>query len=124
MMLLRESDKPRTFESKVAEYVQKPAWPVPKILKDQIKVSNMLRGGRRVEFAIRQGAPMPFIYTVLARVEGGNQFEELVDYDHIGPFSTDDWTLEITGWEPRQLTLRVGIEPFEIQTDRVVINLR
>jgi hypothetical protein len=122
-MMLRESDSPRTFASKIAEYVQKPAWPTPKFLKDQVKVSPMPNGGRRLDFAIRQGTPFPIIYNITARAENDQHFEELVDFDHVGPFSTDDWVLEITGWTPEIVVLKVGIEPFEFQTDEVRVKV-
>lgn len=122
-MTLRESDAPRGFSSKVAEYVQKPAWPTPKFLKDQIRVTTPPDGGMRIDFAVRSGSPLPYLYAVRARAERGDLFEEVIDYDHIGPFSTDDWVLEITRWHPAQLKLAVGIEPFEIRTDRVVLVL-
>lgn len=122
-MMLRESDSPRTFASKLAEYVQKPAWPTPKFLKDQIRVSRMPNGGRRLDFAVRQGSPFPLIYNITARASNERLFEELVDFDHIGPFSTDDWVLEITNWTPEIVVLRVGVEPLEIQTDQVTIRL-
>ncbi len=122
-MMLRESDSPRTFASKLAEYVQKPAWPTPKFLKDQIRVSPMPNGGRRLDFAVRQGSPFPLIYTITACAENAGLFEELVDFDHIGPFSTDDWVLEITDWTPEIVVLKVGIEPFEFQTDMVRVKV-
>lgn len=122
-MMLRESDSPRTFASKLAEYVQKPAWPTPKFLKDQIRVSRMPNGGRRLDFAVRQGSPFPLIYTITACAENEGLFEELVDFDHIGPFSTDDWVLEITDWTPEIVVLKVGIEPFEFQTDMVRVKV-
>lgn len=123
-LVLIESDRPRTLSSKLAEYVQKPARPKLVFLKDQIKTSRIPSGGKRVEFAIRQGSPFPIIYSVLARANNDRGlFEQLIDYDHIGPFSTDDWVLEILGWEPDTVVLRLGIEPFEFQTDEVTIRI-
>lgn len=120
--MLRESDAPRTLASKLAEWVQKPARPKPFILKDQIRASRIPSGGRRVDFAIRQGSPFPIIYSVLARAtDSRGQFEEVIDYDHIGPFSTDDWVLEIRDWLPDQIIIKVGLEPFEFEMDRVSI---
>jgi hypothetical protein len=121
-MVLRESDAPRSFSSKVAEYVQKPAWPGIKFLKDQIKVSD-ITNGKRVDFAIRQGTPFPLIYAITARAEEAGMIDELVDYDHIGPFSTDDWVLEITEWRPKTVILKVGLEPFEILLDEASVVL-
>ena len=62
MLALRESDAPRTLSSKLVEYVQKPAFPSLRFLKDGVKVSAIPGGGRRVDFSIRQGTPIPIVY--------------------------------------------------------------
>ena len=124
-MILRESDNPRTFMSKFVEYVQKPAWPSLKFLKDNIRTSLIPDGGHRVEFEVRSGVIIPFIYTIQAVASNLQGLEEeLVDYDHIGPLSTDGWVLEIRGWEPQELVLTLGIMPFEIRTDQAQIVLK
>lgn len=121
-MVLRESDRPRKFASKLAEFVQKPAAPTILFLKDQLRVEPMPTG-RRVVFAVRSGLPIPIIYTIFSRASDGRLSEEMADYDHIGPFSTDDWVLEITGWKPDTVHLKLGIEPFEFFTDEVSVVL-
>ncbi len=124
-LTLLESDRPRTFSSKLAEYVQKPARLKPSILKDQVKTSRIPSGGTRIDFAVRQGSPFPIIYSVLARANNDRgSFEEMIDYDHIGPFSTDDWVLEIRGWQADSVVLQIGIEPFEIKVDDVTVRSR
>ena len=122
-ILLRESDAPRSFQSKIAEYVQKPAAPTIRFLKDQIKVEEVPGGGKRIRFALRSGLPIPLIYSVLIRAQGNGLVDELIDYDHIAPFSTDDWVADISGFSPDSVHLEVGIEPFEIRTDRMDVAL-
>lgn len=120
-----ESDIPRTFHSKLAEYVQKPAWPSLRFLKAQVRVTRG-PGRVRIDFAVRSGLPIPLIYAIWVEAYNtheGEMLERGYEYDHIGPLSTDDWTVEISEWVPSKVVLRVGIEPFEIGTDRVEIVL-
>ena len=119
---LYESDTPRTFQSKFTEYVQKPAWPSLRFLKDQVQVRDQPEG-TRIEFAVRSGLPVPLIYAIYVEALGSSQSEKTYDYEHIGPFSTDDWVLEIREWEPERVEVRVGLEPFEVQTDSIEVVL-
>ena len=119
---LYESDSPRSFNSKLAEYTAKPAWPSIRFLKDQISVITQ-PSGKRIEFAVRSGLPIPLVYTIYVEAMRGDKSEKIHTYDHIGPISTDDWVLEIEEWEPEKVEMKVGIEPWEIGTDTVEVML-
>ncbi|GAJ20461.1 unnamed protein product, partial [marine sediment metagenome] len=50
-------------------------------------------------------------------------FDFILETDHIGPFSTDDWRLTLDTTLPAQIELRIGLVPFELLLDqaRVVV---
>jgi len=57
----------------------------------------------------------------------GVSYDSFVDYiektDHIDPFSVDDWRLALDSTSPAQIELAVGLVPFEITTDKVLVRL-
>ena len=119
MILLRESDRPKSFGEKLAEYLARPPQPILRFYGDfKTEESD---DKRHLLFAVRNGLPLPLIYGIYVRAEYNSSVDYIEKTDHIGAFSTDDWrlTFEILG--PAQLEIRVGLVPFEILTDRVEI---
>ena len=49
--------------------------------------------------------------------------EYLEKTDHIGPFSIDDWILDMGNKAESQVDIRVGILPFEILTDKARVTI-
>jgi len=115
MILLKESDRPKTLGEKISEYLAKPPQPVLRFYGDFS--TELANGKKHLLFAVRNGLPLPLLYGIYAKVN----YDSFVDYiektDHIGPFSTDDWRLTIDTTAPAQIELRVGLIPFEILTD-------
>lgn len=116
---LVEVDRPKTIGGKIAEYLARPPQPVLKFYGDF--GSETTDGKRHILFAVRNGVPLPLLYGIY--VEAG--YDSFTDYiektDHIGPFSTDNWRLTLDTTQPAQVTMRIGLVPFEIVTDRVKI---
>jgi len=119
LILLRESDRPKSLGEKIAEALGRPPMPVLRFYGDF--TMEMSDGKRHLLFAVRNGIPLPLFYGIYIRTSYNSFADYMEKTDHIGPFSTDDWrlTLDIIG--PSQVTIRVGILPFEILTDRAQI---
>lgn len=119
MILLRESDRPKSLGEKIAEYMARPPQPVLRFCGDfSTEFSN---GGKHVLFAVRNGLPLPLLYGIYIQVLHDSFSEYIEKTDHIGPFSVDNWRLEFDSLQPAEVEIRVGILPFEIMTDRVQI---
>lgn len=119
MILLRESDKPKTLGEKLAEYLARPPQPILRFYKDfSTEVSD---GKRHILFAVRNGLPLPLPYGIYVKASYNSFADYIEKTDHIGPFSTDDWRLTLDIISPAQIELRVGLVPLEILTDRVQI---
>ena len=119
MILLRESDRPKSFGEKLAEYLARPPQPILRFYGDfKTEESD---DKRRLLFAVRNGLPLPLLYGIYAKAS----YDSFTDYcektDHIAPFSTDDWRLTFESLETAQVEIRVGLVPFEILTDKVEI---
>ncbi len=115
MILLRESDRPKSFGEKIAEYMARPPQPILRFYGDfSTEVSD---GKRHLLFAVRNGLPLPLLYGIYVRA----QYNSFVDYiektDHIGTFSIDDWRLTLDTTEPAVVEILVGLLPFEILLD-------
>ena len=121
MIMLRESDKPKTISEKLSEYLARPPQPILRFYGDFS--SEVANGERHILFAVRNGLPLPLLYGIYIEA----RYDSFTDYiektDHIGPFSTDDWRLTLDTTRPAQIELRVGLVPLEILTDRVQITL-
>ena len=113
MILLRESDRPKSLGEKIAEYVARPPQPIIRFYGD---FSTEASDGRRVlHFAVRNGLPLPLFYGIYVEADG----EYLEKTDHIGPFSIDNWMLDMKNKAESLVEIRVGLLPFEILTDRL-----
>lgn len=119
MILLRESDKPKSLSEKISEYLARPPQPVLRFHGDF--ATEVTNGKRHILFAVRNGLPLPLLYGIYAKAS----YDSFIDYiektDHIGPWSVDDWRLTLDTTEPAQIELRVGLIPVEIVTDRAKI---
>lgn len=109
MILLRESDRPKSLGEKIAEFMARPPLPVLRFYGD-ISIN-----GNQVSFKVRSGLPIPLFYGIY--VEADHQYIEKTD--HIGPFSIDNWRLTLDTVQPAQVEIRVGLVPFEILLDKV-----
>lgn len=117
MLLLRESDKPKSLGEKIAEFVARPPQPVLRFFGDFKQESA--DGKTILFFAVRNGIPLPLLYGIY--VETDEEFIEKTD--HIGPWSVDDWRLTIENNKPNQVEIRIGILPFEILADRTTVTI-
>jgi len=119
ILQLVESDRPKTFLKKLAEYTASPPKPILRFYGPIDKKSGM--GKRHILFSVRNGVLLPLLYSVTIKVN----YYGFTDYcrkdDHIGPFSVDDWRLTLENIEPGQLTIILGIVPFEITTDTMMV---
>ena len=117
MLLLRESDRPKSMGEKIAEYVARPPQPVLRFYGD---FSTEGANDRRVlHFAVRNGLPLPLLYGIYVEANG----EYIEKTDHIGPFSIDNWILDMENREETQVDIRVGLLPFELLTDKARLRL-
>ena len=117
MLLLRESDRPKSLGEKIAEYVAKPPQPVLRFYGD---FSTEGADGRRVlHFAVRNGLPLPLLYGIYVTANG----EYLEKTDHIGPFSIDNWRLDMETKVDSLVDIRVSLLPFEILTDKARVKV-
>jgi len=119
MILLRESDRPKTLGEKIAEYLSRPPLPVLRFYGDFS--TEMADGKRHLLFAVRNGLPLPLFYGIYVRTSYDSFTDYIEKTDHIGPFSIDDWRLTLDTMQPAQIKIRVGLLPFEILTDRVEV---
>ncbi len=117
MILLRESDRPKSLGEKIAEYVARPPQPILRFYGD---FSTEASDGRRVlHFAVRNGLPLPLFYGIY--VEANAEYIEKTD--HIGPFSIDNWILDMENKAESLVDIRVGLLPFEILTDKARLTI-
>lgn len=117
MILLRESDRPKSLSEKISELLARPPLPTLKFYGDF--GTEMANGKRHLLFAVRNGLPLPLFYGIYVRASY-NSFADYVEKtDHIGPFSIDNWRLTLDTMGPAQVEIRVGLVPWEILTDQV-----
>lgn len=115
MLILKESDRPKTLGEKISEYVARPPQP---ILRFYGHFSTEGADGRRVlHFAVRNGLPFPLLYGIYVEADG----EYVEKTDHIGPFGIDNWILDMESKGESLVDIRVGILPFEILTDKTKV---
>jgi len=121
LILLRESDRPKSLGEKIAEALGKPPMPVLRFYGDFS--TEIADGKRHLLFAVRNGLPIPLFYGIYVR----SSYDSFTDYiekaDHIGPWSTDNWRLTLDSAEPSQAEIRVGLLPFEILLDEAMITV-
>lgn len=118
---LIESDSPKTFGEKVAEYTASPPKPILKFYGSARKEVAMAK--RNIFFSVRNGTPLPLLYSITAEAIYNRFHDYCRKTDHIGPFSVDDWRLTLDNIEPAQLKLIVGLVPFEIETDTMMLSI-
>ncbi|MHA1812892.1 MAG: hypothetical protein ACTSYX_05585 [Candidatus Thorarchaeota archaeon] len=119
-MILRlvESDRPKSFGEKMAEYLAHPPQPVLRFYGD---ISS---DGSHITFAVRNGLPLPLLYGVYVTVTRNSSIVGYLDEtDHIGAFSTDVWRLTLDNMAPANVEIRLGLVPFEIMTDCAIIRV-
>ena len=117
---LVEFDRPKSIGEKLAEYLARPPQPVLRFHQYSAEGGN---GARQLLFSVRNGTPLPLLYGVYVNAAYDGYTEYAEKTDHIGPLSTDDWRLTLDSNEPAQLDIRLGLVPFEIQTDRLKVVL-
>ena len=116
---LVEADRPKSLGEKISEYLARPPQPVLRFYGDFS--SELADSKRHILFAVRNGLPIPLLYGIYAEAKYNGLSDYISKTDHIGPFSVDNWRLTLGTTEPAQVTLRVGLVPFEILTDRTLI---
>lgn len=114
-----EADRPKSLGDKISEFLARPPQPVLRFYQG-VSVEKALLG-QHINFSVRNGLPLPLLYGIYARARYNGFTDYAEKTEHIGPFSTDNWRLTIDSIRPAQIELRVGLVPFEIQTDRVEI---
>jgi len=119
MILLKESDRPKSFGEKLAEYLASPPLPILRFYGD-FKIEEA-DDKRHILLAVRNGLPLPLFYGIYVRAEYNSSADYIEKTDHIGTFSVDDWRLTLNTLEPAVVEIRVGIVPFEILTDRAQV---
>jgi len=115
---LLEYDKPKSLGAKLAEYLARPPQPILRFYQYSAEGWN---GGRQLLLSVRNGLPLPLLYGLYVNAAYDDHSDYAEKSDHIGPFSTDDWRLTLDSNEPAQLDIRLGLVPFEIQTDRLKV---
>ena len=119
ILSLIESDKPKSLGEKVAEFLAKPPQPILRFYGDFS--TEVTDGERHILFAVRNGLPLPLLYSIYAEAS----YDALADYlsktDHIGPFSVDNWQLTLDTVAPAQVEVRVGLVPWEILLDKASV---
>ena len=108
---LIESDVPRTFKYKLAEYLARPPQPVLRFYGLHSWEGNALK------FQVRNGLPLPVLYGIYVEADG--DYREVTD--HIGPFSTDRWKV-VFDQRPSKASIKLGLVPFEIQADKLEVS--
>ncbi len=119
MILLRESDRPKSLGEKIAESLSRPPLPILKFYGDF--GTEMANGKRHLLFSLRNGLPLPLLYGIYVRTSYNSFADYIEKTDHIGPFSIDNWRLTLDTVDPAQIEIRVGLLPFEILTDKAQI---
>ena len=115
MILLRESDRPKSLGEKIAEALGRPPQPILRFYGDF--KTETADDKKHLLFAVRNGLPLPLLYGIYIKADA----EYIEKTDHIGPFSIDDWRLTLDTVQPAQIEIRVGLLPFEILTDKAQI---
>lgn len=119
MILLRESDRPKSLGEKIAETLARPPLPILRFYGDfRTEAAN---GKKHLLFAVRNGMPLPLFYGIYVRTSYNSFSDYMEKTDHIGPFSTDDWRLTLDTAGPAQAEIRVGLLPFELLLDKAQI---
>ena len=113
---LVEADRPKNLGEKISEYLARPPQPILRFCDYSSETAD---SKRHILFAVRNGLPIPLLYGIYAEAKYNAMTDYISKTDHIGPFSVDNWRLSLDTTEPAQVTLRVGLVPFEIMTDRV-----
>ena len=119
MILLKESDRPKSLGEKIAEALGRPPMPVLRFYGDF--ATEIANGKRHLLFAVRNGLPLPLFYGIYIKATYNSSADYIEKTDHIGPFSVDDWRLTLENTEPAQVEIRVGLLPWEILTDKAQI---
>lgn len=119
MILLRESDRPKSLGEKIAEALGRPPMPVLRFYGDFS--TETADGKRHLLFSLRNGVPLPLLYGIYVRATYNSSVDYIEKTDHIGPWSIDDWRLTLDVAGPAQVEIRVGLIPFEILTDKVKV---
>ena len=115
MLLLRESDSPKSLGEKIAEALGRPPQPILRFYGDF--GTEMANGKRHLLFAVRNGMPLPLLYGIYIKADA----EYIEKTDHIGPFSVDNWRLTLDTVQPVEIEIRAGLLPFEILLDKVKV---
>ena len=119
MIILKESDRPKSLGEKIAEALGRPPMPVLRFYGDFS--TETADGKKHILFAVRNGVPLPLFYGIYVRTSYNSFTDYIEKTDHIGPFSVDNWRLTLDTLQPAQTEIRVGLLPFEILTDRTQI---
>lgn len=110
--VLKESDWPKSFREKIAEFIGRPPKPL-------IRFEDEPRwDGNTLHFAVRGGLPLPLLYDIYVEADGSEA--ERADFMHA--FSLDRWAVAFDK-RPSRVEIRVGIVPFEILGDRRIITV-
>lgn len=118
---LVEIDKPKSLGEWLSQYLARPPQPILRFYGNfTIETAN---GKRHILFAVRNGLPLPLLYGIYAEAKYDSFTDYIEKTDHIGPFSTDDWRLTLDTTEPAQVTMKIGLVPFEILADRAQITV-
>ncbi|GAI90063.1 unnamed protein product [marine sediment metagenome] len=121
MILLKESDRPKSIGEKLAEYLSRPPQPILRFYGD-FKIEDSI-DKRHILLAVRNGLPLPLLYGIYIRAKYDSSVDYIEKTDHIGPFSIDDWRLTLDTLEPAVVEIRVGLIPFEFLLDRTQITV-
>ena len=105
-----ENDTPRDTKDKLAEYLARPPQPLLRFYGRHSWEGNTFK------FQVRNGVPIPLIYGIYISSDGDHREAT----DHIGPFSTDWWRVTFDS-RPSRVSLKLGLVPFEVQTDKLEV---
>ncbi|MBA7571386.1 hypothetical protein ES708_13148 [subsurface metagenome] len=119
MIILKESDRPKSLGEKIAEAMGRPPMPILRFYGDFS--TETADGKRHLLFAVRNGLPLPLFYGIYVEAAHNSQTEYIEKADHIGPFSVDNWRLTLDTLEPSVIKIRLGLLPFEILLDKAQI---
>jgi len=119
LILLRESDRPKSLGESISQFLARPPMPVLRFYGDF--ATEIANGKRHLLFAVRNGLPLPLFYGIYIKATYNSSADYIEKTDHIGPFSVDDWRLTLENTEPAQVEIRVGLLPWEILLDKAQI---
>jgi len=119
LILLKESDRPKSLGEKIAEALGRPPMPVLRFYGDF--TTELANGKRHLLFVVRNGLPLPLFYGIYIKATYNSSADYIEKTDHIGPFSVDDWRLTLDTAGPAQVEIRVGLLPWEILLDKAQI---